>query len=190
MDTSVESPWRRRATPRARPLAPGARAMWRALSKPSPRKRRSMFTAARKSEETLRCFCAVRSIFLNGLVSVPGAPRVGDARRRSATTMTASTSAVRPARPSDVAAIESFVERYALGWPAVRFLALADRPAPRISRIPPPRPPLTRPPSHRPTPAGPPRVACTARSTSAASWSAPPSRSSRRREAPSWLSSP
>ena len=32
--------------------------MWRALSKPSPRKRRSMFTAARKSEETLRCFCA------------------------------------------------------------------------------------------------------------------------------------
>ena len=45
--------------------------------------------------------------------------------------MTASTIAIRPARASDVAAIESFVERYALVGHTVRFLDSADRPAPR-----------------------------------------------------------
>ena len=131
-----------------------------------------------------------RSIFLNGRASLTGAPRVGDASLRSSRTMTASTIAVRPARASDVAAIESFVERYALVGRTVRFLDSADRPAPRADASTNAHALTSLPPSLRPTPAGPPRVACTARSTSAASWSAPPSQSSRRREAPWSLSSP
>ena len=49
MDTSMESPSRRRAALCARPLAPGARAMWRALSKPSPRKRGGRLPAQKTS---------------------------------------------------------------------------------------------------------------------------------------------
>ena len=130
MDKSKESPWHRRSALCARPLAPSARAMWRALSKPSPENDvvvpRLRFARGKENE---RADVAVN--FLNGLVSLTGAPRVGDASLRSSSTMTASTIAIRPARASDVAAIESFVERYALVGHTVRFLDSADRPAPR-----------------------------------------------------------